>query len=88
MKVKDLIRQLTEFDMEKEVHISVNYEHEDVICGTCKEMPTLPKGDNFEIVSHGRVWDVCDDCRQELNKWIESRNHQYAKSFFKGGNNA
>ena len=35
MKVKDLIRQLTEFDMEKEVHISVNYEHEDVICGTC-----------------------------------------------------
>ena len=29
MKVKDLIKQLTEFDMEKEVRISVNYEHED-----------------------------------------------------------
>lgn len=36
MKVKDLIRQLTEFDMEKEVHISVDYEHEDVIGGKCK----------------------------------------------------
>lgn len=46
------------------------------ICG--KEMPTLPKGDNFEIVSHGKIWDVCDDCRQELNKWIESKHHQYA----------
>lgn len=36
MKVKDLIRQLTEFDMEKEVRISVDYEHEDVIGGKCK----------------------------------------------------
>lgn len=36
MKVKDLIRQLTEFDMEKEVCISVDYEHEDVIGGKCK----------------------------------------------------
>lgn len=36
MKVKDLIRQLTEFDMEKDVRISVDYEHEDVIGGKCK----------------------------------------------------
>lgn len=36
MKVKDLIRQLTEFDMEKEVFISVDYEHEDVVGGKCK----------------------------------------------------
>ena len=41
------------------------------ICG--KEMPTMSKGDNFNISSRGRVWDICDNCRQELNKWLESK---------------
>jgi len=41
------------------------------ICG--KEMPTLPKGDNFNIVSRGRTWDICSVCREELNKWLKSR---------------
>lgn len=54
------------------------------ICG--KEMPTLTKGDNFEISSYGRTWDVCDDCRQELNKWIENKRNKYTKSFFEGEN--
>ena len=41
------------------------------ICG--KEMPTTSKGDNFNISSNGRIWDICDNCRQELNQWLKNK---------------
>lgn len=42
------------------------------ICG--KEMPTSILGPikdfNFCISSYGRIWDICDDCRHDLNEFI------------------
>lgn len=32
---------------------------------------------NFCISSYGTVWDVCNDCRSELNKWIEERKERW-----------
>lgn len=49
------------------------------ICDVCeKEMPTfkneLPSEDvQFCISSYGHIWDVCDECRKELNNWISQK---------------
>lgn len=49
------------------------------VCDICgKDMPpTLPNHNyrdmNFAISSNGRLWDICDDCRQSLNIWIKGR---------------
>lgn len=49
------------------------------ICDICgKEMPTdkfdcRSEDIKFGISSFGRFWDICDDCRTELNKWLEQR---------------
>lgn len=49
------------------------------VCDICgKEMPTeifvKPIKDyNFCISSHGRVWDICNKCREGLNNWINER---------------
>ena len=49
------------------------------ICG--KEMPTtsdikFPNSAytmNFCISSHGRIWDICDECREYLNRCMTKR---------------
>lgn len=49
------------------------------VCDICgKEMPSetfakLIKDYNFRISSNGRVWDICNKCRERLNKWINER---------------
>jgi len=49
------------------------------ICDICgKEMPTTKFVDhiedlNFCISSHGRIWDICTECRDELNEWMKKR---------------
>lgn len=49
------------------------------ICDICgKEMPTAKFTDNIEdlnfcISSHGRIWDVCTECRAGLDRWIAIR---------------
>lgn len=48
------------------------------ICG--KEMPTAKFVDtienlNFCISSHGKVWDICVECRESLNRWMTIRRH-------------
>lgn len=49
------------------------------ICDICgKEMPSeifarSTKDYNFCISSNGKVWDVCDECRNELNEWMKKR---------------
>ena len=49
------------------------------VCDICgKEMSTLKivdniKNLNFCISSHGRIWDICDECRVSLNKWMTIR---------------
>ena len=49
------------------------------VCDICgKEMSTETfakpiKDYNFCISSHGRVWDICNKCRERLNKWINER---------------
>lgn len=51
------------------------------ICDICgKEMPTDMRPGiiaeyKFCISSYGKAWDVCDDCRKELNEWI--KRHKY-----------
>ena len=49
------------------------------ICG--KEMPTPMTYSirelNFCISSYGTIWDICDDCRDELNEFIN--NHKEEK---------
>lgn len=46
------------------------------ICG--KEMPTVNfpgnfKDMNFCISSHGKIWDICAECRVGLNRWMTIR---------------
>jgi hypothetical protein len=49
------------------------------ICDICgKEMPLeiiskRPEDCKFCISSYGRVWDICDECRNDLNEWMEKR---------------
>ncbi|MEE3484537.1 MAG: hypothetical protein VZQ98_09490 [Bacteroidales bacterium] len=49
------------------------------ICDICgKSMPSemfsrSTKDYNFCISSNGKVWDVCDECRKELNEWMKKR---------------
>lgn len=46
------------------------------VCDICgKEMPTEKFVDNirnlnFCISSHGRIWDICTECRVSLNRWM------------------
>ena len=48
------------------------------VCDICgKEMPT-PSMDtienlNFCISSHGKIWDICTECRLSLNRWMTIR---------------
>lgn len=47
------------------------------ICGKQTEKSTKQLSVyNFAISSHGRVWDICDDCRESLNKWITMRKEE------------
>ena len=49
------------------------------VCDICgKEMPierfTTPIKDmKFCISSNGRIWDVCNKCRDALNEWMKER---------------
>lgn len=49
------------------------------ICDICgKSMPSeilsrSTKDYNFCISSNGKVLDVCDECRKELNEWMKKR---------------
>ena len=48
------------------------------VCDICgKEMPTSCVGDikkfKFAIATNGRVWDICNECRTELNEWLKSK---------------
>ncbi len=49
------------------------------VCDICgKEMSTPKYADtienmNFCISSHGRIWDLCLECREDLNRWMTKR---------------
>lgn len=49
------------------------------VCDICgKEMPTKKYTDtiknlNFCISSYGEIWDICTECREELNRWMTMR---------------
>lgn len=50
------------------------------VCDVCgKEMgSSLPiassiRDYNFCISNFGKKWDICDECREELNVWIKNR---------------
>ena len=49
------------------------------ICDICgKDMPleihSRPIRDyKFCISSYGNMWDICDECRNELDRWIKKR---------------
>lgn len=48
------------------------------VCDICgREMPIKHihqfRDYNFCISSYGRIWDVCKECREELNEWINKR---------------
>lgn len=52
------------------------------VCDICgKEMPTAKIANtieemNFCISSHGKIWDICTECRVSLNKWMTIRRQQ------------
>ena len=52
------------------------------VCDICgKEMPTTKLVDNIEnlnfcISSHGRIWDICTECRESLNRWMTVRRRE------------
>ena len=49
------------------------------ICDICgKEMPSeicsmSIKDYKFCISSYGKAWDICDECRERLNRWMTIR---------------
>lgn len=50
------------------------------ICDICgKDMSTIRHVDddienmNFCMSSHGRIWDICTECRIDLNRWMTIR---------------
>ena len=52
------------------------------VCDICgKEMPTVKfvntiedlENLNFCISSYGKIWDICDECRVDLSRWITTR---------------
>jgi hypothetical protein len=49
------------------------------ICDICgKEMSTVKFVDtiedqNFRISSYGKIWDICTECRLDLNRWMTIR---------------
>lgn len=49
------------------------------ICDICgNDMPLgiysiAIKDYKFCISSNGRAWDICDECRKDLDKWIKKR---------------
>lgn len=52
------------------------------VCDICgREIPT-PKlletieDMNFCVSSHGRIWDICTECRVCLNKWMTVRRQE------------
>lgn len=56
------------------------------ICDICgDEIPTIKFVDdnikdlNFCISSHGKIWDICDKCRVNLNKWIAMQRKESQK---------
>ena len=52
------------------------------VCDICgKEMPTAKSVDNirelnFCISSHGKIWDICTECRESLNMWMTVRRQE------------
>ena len=55
------------------------------ICDICgKEMRNEMLGApissyKFCISTHGKAWDICFECREELNKWIKQRKAESEK---------
>lgn len=49
------------------------------VCDICgREMPTRKFPDiiedmNFCISSHGKIWDICDKCGIDFNRWMTMR---------------
>lgn len=49
------------------------------ICDICgEEIPTILTSDaiynlNFCISSYGKMWDICNECREDLNGWMAIR---------------
>lgn len=49
------------------------------VCDICgKDMPLeiysrSIKDYKFCISSYGKVWDICNECRDELNNWMKKR---------------
>ena len=49
------------------------------VCDICgKEMPTskyVPaiESMNFCISSHGKIWDICNECRENFRRWMDIR---------------
>ncbi len=44
------------------------------ICGKEMSVGTFSRiTKDFCISSHGKAWDICTECRNELNEWIKAR---------------
>lgn len=49
------------------------------VCDICgKDMPTskFEKNNedmNFCISSYGKAWDICNECREDLDRWMTKR---------------
>ena len=55
------------------------------ICDVCgKEISAIKSACRIEdykfcISSFGRIWDICNDCRQELNEWLKRKSQENLK---------
>lgn len=48
------------------------------ICGKelLTSMPHSIEGSSFCISSFGRIWDICNDCKNELNEFINKHKEE------------
>lgn len=77
--ISSVLIWVLDFDGSFSVKEKIMQEVIKTVCDICgKEMPSqiyskLIKDYNFCILSYGKVWDVCIECRNELNEWMKKR---------------
>lgn len=55
------------------------------VCDICgKDMPTTMSKDpiydlKFCISSYGKIWDICNECREDFNRWMVIRKSEAIK---------
>ena len=53
-----------------------------IVCDICEKeiYNTRPvKEHTFDISSYGKIWDICDECREEFKEWVKQHKKEKNK---------